>query len=454
MTRMMTKAMRVRPGAVLLFVSALLVGLCSWVSGASEAEAPVAIVVSEASRAYYDGQGWVGAYDRIVNSMKLSLEEAGIRYNLLSTDDVVSGKLQGYRVASLMTNASMSRPEVVAIRRFVQAGGKILGAYEVSQLDERQQPAGDAQLGEIFGIKVIGWDRGKYDYIRALDRSHPIFAGLPEFIATARSMTFVVEPIRGGKAIGAWYRADRQTPSRPHPQDAAVVITESSVYVGENIFDRANDDPMLRFLIANMIRYLLGVSPPVSDFRTERAERELKEAEAALEAAQSAYRAIPVEAVKEAMIQAQLELGEARKAFQAGNEEEGAKRSEAAMEKARVARLKTMESPSVELRAIWVDYQSIQQAANRQGVASLMDKIAQAGFNAIYPEVFYQGGSIYPSQVAYQHEEYRSWTEDPMQVIVEEAHKRGLAVYPWVWAFCAGFGKPGPVLEKHPEWAE
>ncbi len=411
----------------------------------------VAVVHSEATRNYYEG--W--AYDKIMNSIKLSLEETRIPYDVITSEDIVSGVLDRYKVAILASNACMSRAEVEGVRRFVRGGGKVLGAYEVSMQTELAQDAGGMQLADVFKVKVVCWDRGKYHYIRVADKDHPIFTGVPEFIPTTRLMTFVVQAVRGGTVIGKWYDADMKTPARPYPEDAAVVVTKNTVYIGENIFDRANDDRVLRLFIGNIVRYLLGVEMSgASNPKIEQAENAVKRAEDEVARASSELRIFDVETARDAIARARAYIADARTAFSAGKDEEGTRLSDQAIGLADIAAMRTCESRPVEVRGIWMDYQSIQAAGGRKGIADILDKVAGANFNVVYPEVFYQGGCVYRSNVVPQYPQYAAWDEDPMQVIVEEAHKRGLTVYPWVWGFCAGFAKPGPILQQHPEWTE
>lgn len=108
-----------------------------------------------------------------------------------------------------------------------------------------------------------------------------------------------------------------------------------------------------------------------------------------------------------------------------------------------------------EARAVWMDEITINRAGNPNGLRETIRTFADAGFNMILPEVVSHGATIFPSEVGIQYEKYSSWSEDPLKVIVEEAHKYGMEVHAWTWVFCAGYShKFGPILEKHPEWAE
>ena len=108
-----------------------------------------------------------------------------------------------------------------------------------------------------------------------------------------------------------------------------------------------------------------------------------------------------------------------------------------------------------EARAVWMDEITINRAGSPSALRETIRTFAEAGFNMILPEVVSHGATIFPTKVGIQNEKYTSWSEDPLKVIVEEAHKYGMEVHAWTWVFCAGYShKFGPILEKHPEWAE
>jgi len=114
-----------------------------------------------------------------------------------------------------------------------------------------------------------------------------------------------------------------------------------------------------------------------------------------------------------------------------------------------------------ELRGVWLSRDVI-----RQGRSSIHDAflhLKQAGFNAVFVNNWYQGSTIYPSQVLASYggdeqlDDYAGW--DPVRVCVEEGHALGLEVHLWFeYGLIAHFNyatpnpDPGPILTHHPEW--
>lgn len=121
------------------------------------------------------------------------------------------------------------------------------------------------------------------------------------------------------------------------------------------------------------------------------------------------------------------------------------------------AKLSTVESRTVEGRAIWVR----PTETTPEAIAQTLDSIAATGFNMVFLETIFQGYTIYPSAVAESHgiESQRPAMIgfDPLAVWITEAHARGIELHPWVHTFYVGADQTGdgigPVLRAHPEWA-
>lgn len=116
-----------------------------------------------------------------------------------------------------------------------------------------------------------------------------------------------------------------------------------------------------------------------------------------------------------------------------------------------------------EVRAIWLDRGTIVRAGSRRGLATIFDRLSEAGINTVFVETVNAGYPIYPSRVApRQNPLIRRW--DPLAAAVDLAHERDMEVHAWVWVFAAGNQRhntivglpqsyPGPILEAHPDWA-
>lgn len=119
---------------------------------------------------------------------------------------------------------------------------------------------------------------------------------------------------------------------------------------------------------------------------------------------------------------------------------------------------KLLSSDLIETRAIWLDYAAIAEAKTSENLSKIIDELAALNFNLLLPEVIYQGRTIsrelseatgYPLS-----ELFVDWEEDPLEIIITEAHKRGLEVHPWVWVFAMAHTNPSPMMKLHPEWIE
>jgi len=116
------------------------------------------------------------------------------------------------------------------------------------------------------------------------------------------------------------------------------------------------------------------------------------------------------------------------------------------------ADLKCRESPSrpVEIRGVWMDRGSIPKT--EQGIRNLIWSYAKAGINVVHPEVIYYGYSAYPSSYLTQKDLWNG--VDMLGILIDEAHKRGIEVHPWVWVFCTGNQTDkGGIYPQHPDWA-
>ena len=103
----------------------------------------------------------------------------------------------------------------------------------------------------------------------------------------------------------------------------------------------------------------------------------------------------------------------------------------------------------VEIRIVWMDRRSIPKT--EQGIRDLIRRYAKAGINVVQPEAIYNGYSAYRSSCLKQQ---NLWGDvDMLGVVIDEAHKHGIEVHPWVWVFRAGNAEDkGGILGDHPEW--
>ena len=79
-------------------------------------------------------------------------------------------------------------------------------------------------------------------------------------------------------------------------------------------------------------------------------------------------------------------------------------------------------------------------------IEKTIEKMKNVGITDIFLETFYHGKTIYPSKhlknngVIYQREEFTGF--DPLEVWINEAHKRNIKIHIWFECFYVGNDNP------------
>ncbi|NPV53399.1 MAG: family 10 glycosylhydrolase [Firmicutes bacterium] len=106
-------------------------------------------------------------------------------------------------------------------------------------------------------------------------------------------------------------------------------------------------------------------------------------------------------------------------------------------------------------RGIWIDAKSI--PSDPDAIRAMVRRLKDANFNMIFPEVLYQGSTIFFSGTAasegIQPQMPRFSGMDPLAILIDEAHRFSIEVHAWFSMFYVGLNTPGPILGRHPEWA-
>ena len=114
---------------------------------------------------------------------------------------------------------------------------------------------------------------------------------------------------------------------------------------------------------------------------------------------------------------------------------------------------------TVEVRGVWVSDVDSQVMHSRANMAALAERIAALNMNALYPVVWSQGETFYPSDVMATYAGramsarygLAAADRDPMSEWVALGEQHGLDIVPW---FEWGLKVPAdsPLAAKHPEW--
>lgn len=114
-------------------------------------------------------------------------------------------------------------------------------------------------------------------------------------------------------------------------------------------------------------------------------------------------------------------------------------------------------SKAGEIHGVWIrpTQRSVQE------IDAALDKMLSAGIQDVFLETYFQSYTIFPSKtlasygIQPQRKEFLGW--DPLQVWIDEAHKRNMRIHVWFQTFYAGNDNiaaiPSHVLSVHPDWA-
>lgn len=113
----------------------------------------------------------------------------------------------------------------------------------------------------------------------------------------------------------------------------------------------------------------------------------------------------------------------------------------------------------MEIRGIWLTNTDSQVLTSKVQITAAMEFLAETGFNVVFPVVWHQGYTLYPSQIMQENFGYQILPKfagrDPLAEVCAAAKKVGLAVIPWFeYGFaCAYRQKGGKILAAKPQWA-
>jgi len=100
------------------------------------------------------------------------------------------------------------------------------------------------------------------------------------------------------------------------------------------------------------------------------------------------------------------------------------------------------------IRAVWVTPSSLY---TKEKIDRTLERVTSGGFNTVFACVFFQGQTVYSSELATTHHNVEP-EFNPLAYLVSEAHQRNIKVHAWFISGYLGQNRESPLLIEHPDW--
>ncbi len=400
----------------------------------------VAIFYSETSKKYYPA----GTYDTILKGLTDALDFGKIEYTFV---DISHGKVpEDVKVLIDPSNAALTDSEVNFVKDFLIRGGKVLCAYESGLRFPNGQLRNNFAYGEFLGIKFKNWDSGKYYYITPTEEGKNIFE-FKKITKFPRGFTFTFELTELARPLAYWTNEKGEKLNLQFP--IAIVMSDSGVYFGENIYLHTGISEEIKMLLVNTVNKLAGMPPAKIDLAKLEKENVLSKLESLQNKLTIEGKVLGKERMKELSESLKKLKDKVLYSTDLNEIREFSKEIDLII-------LELYPQYSIQTRAVWIDYQTLKAVKSPEGLRKLINELADIGFNMIIPETIYKGRTI-SSKSSYfpQDEPFNSWNEDPLDIMIEESKKLGLEVHAWCWVFAiSSGGEQTDFTRKNADWLE
>ncbi|MFD2285942.1 family 10 glycosylhydrolase [Pedobacter petrophilus] len=111
------------------------------------------------------------------------------------------------------------------------------------------------------------------------------------------------------------------------------------------------------------------------------------------------------------------------------------------------------------IKGVWLTNVASKVLDSRSNIVEAVELCKKSGINTIFLVTWNRGNTLYPSKVMKKkfgvEIDSRFKGRDPLQEMIEEAHKRNIKVHAWFeFGFSSSFkDNGGNIIAKHPEWA-
>ena len=237
--------------------------------------ANLGVVMGQSTHLFYRPPAGV-LMRQYMDGLYYALLEGRFLFDFVHEDALEPESLKKYRALLLPNIALLSDRQCRQLRAYVEAGGSLLGTFETSLYDERNQRRDNFGLADVFGIEKAGdaiGTNGNAFYAR-IERQHELVRGFIDtnWIPGAEHrlpVKPVEQPVLTVVPGYIAYPPELSYPRQPHTDEPAVVVREKGASrlawfpgdVDRSLWKSGHTD--LSRLLQNSVRWLLRGEVPV-----------------------------------------------------------------------------------------------------------------------------------------------------------------------------------------------
>jgi hypothetical protein len=239
--------------------------------------ANIGVVFGQRTQLFYEAPRGV-SMQQYMDATYYALLEGRFLFDLVHEDRLELERIGKYSALILPNTALLSDAQCGQLREYVNQGGSLLGTFETSMYNERNERRAEFGLADVFGIQlagpVIGRRGNSNPYYVRIERPHPILEGFADtHILPGAEYRLPLKPVENPvlTVVPGYpaYPPELSYPPIPRTNEPAVVLRERGKSrlawlpgdVEATMWLSGNSD--LSRLLQNTIRWVSGDQAPV-----------------------------------------------------------------------------------------------------------------------------------------------------------------------------------------------
>ncbi len=371
------------------------------------------VVVVLGNRTAQDDREWNTVRAQALMMGEL-LARIGVEAGTLNDTDVEAGALEGAerKVAIFPYNPNMSDKEAEAAEKFIDAGGKVIGFFNIPQ-----------RLLGALGLEATGSSLKMPEYHYQFASLHFKPAGIEGMPLSMKQHSWCINPVKASgknaRIIGEWFNAQDEATGLP-----ALAISDTGAYMTHILLgeDVPAKDQMMMALLGNLmpeawteaVRRTLAESETVGEFKT------LKDAEVFMKKSGNPAAMKHLAVARSGLVEAQAIFG--RKQYV-----QAIAMAKRAQQELNLAYCSAQSSRAPEIRAVWCH-----SAFGVPGMTwdAAIKTLADNGMNAVFPNML-SGGRAYCKSKALPMDDSVATKGDQLAECIAAGKKYGVQVHAW-----------------------